>query len=770
MGDDMEKHIFTQIHPKKISRGGMKPLPFLLGAILVLSGGLFSSAQAQELIKLKLPLTRVAPVETSKLVGTVGSYWMKLPIPERWQIEKATLHFSYVNSTALIPRNSRLTVLLNTRPLAQVTLQPTSPVGNVAVSLPPRLLKPGYQEVEFNVVQHYILDCEDPSAPELWTILELDKSYLEFEFRLKKVPLQLGAIADFLFDSRIWWENRVNLVIEDLSAEKAELAGLIASGLAVRFEYRPVIFSVSQTLQPKMDNVLVGEAKFVKSFLGDRSPEIKGAFLSLMHLPLMEGGTVRGGGSDPGHALIVVSGEKFEQVREAARTLASISYSYPGTPSMEVKEIRFPVGEELRGKNLLAPGEKYSFQTLGFETTTFRGMRGSRSVEIRIPSQFIAQANEFVWVTLHMAYGSGMRKDSVLNIFFNEKYISSIFLENPQGGIFRNYQIPVPAYQLKRGRNVLTFSPVLTPLITGRCDYIQTENLLLSIFGDSSLKLPPMTGWVDLPRMELFSQDGFPFTRWPDGRETVVFLAEKNLDTLSAALNLLAIASQKIGYPAYGVRFSFDPPKEANKEILAVGSISRVPGDLLKAAPIQIGKDGAISYPQLKKPDPEFKGEDSWVRRLLSRFISPPVLEKSVTPAWATLSRQTSGLGTERAILTQFQSPNQMGRSVLLLSADTAKEILRGAVMMWEPVVQGQVRGDVSILELPSPEFQVASAELGSKYYVGDRGAISRLNSILYSYPWLFLGLLFLAFIVLAYAVYHLLKKHRRRRIGHEGS
>ena len=90
--------------------------------------------------------------------------------------------------------------------------------------------------------------------------------------------------------------------------------------------------------------------------------------------------------------------------------------------------------------------------------------------------------------------------------------------------------------------------------------------------------------------------------------------------------------------------------------------------------------------------------------------------------------------------------------------------------MMWEPVVQGQVRGDVSILELPSPEFQVASAELGSKYYVGDRGAISRLNSILYSYPWLFLGLLILAFIVLALAVYHLLKKHRRRRIGHEGS
>jgi len=767
----MEKHIFTQAQAEKISRRGMNFLPFLLGAMLIFSGGLFSPSQAQELTKLKLPLTRLAPVQTTKLQGTFGSYWMKLPIPERWQIEKATLHFSYVNSTALTPRNSRLTVFLNNHPLAQVILQPSSPVGDVAVSLPPRLLKPGYQDVEFNVIQHYTLDCEDPSAPELWTTLELDQSYLEFEFRLKPVPLQLGSIASFLFDSRISGENRVNLVIEELSAEKAELAGLIASGLAVRFEYRPVLFSVSQTLQPKMDNILIGEAKFVKTLLGERSPEVKGAFLSLMHLPLKEGGPVRRGVSDPGHALIVVSGEKFEQVREAARTLASVSFPYPGSPSMEVKEVRFPAGEESKGKNLLGPGEKYSFETLGFETSTFRGMRpGSRSIELRVPSPFVAPSNEFVWVTLHMAYGSGMRKDSVLNIFFNDKYVSSIFLDNPQGGLFRNYRVPIPAYQLKRGRNILTFSPVLTPLITGRCDYIQTENLLLTIFGDSSLELPPMTSWVDLPRMELFFQDGFPFTQWPDGRETVYFIAEKSLDTLSAALNLLAIASQKIGYPAYGVRFSFDPPKEANREILVVGPISRVPADLLKTAPIQIGKDGSISYPQLKLPGSEFKGEDSWTRRLLSRFVSPPNLNKSETPVWAAFSRQASSLGPERAILSQFQSPHQMGRSVLLLSANTSQEILRGAVMMWEPVVQGRIEGDVSILELPSPEFQVVSGELGSKYYIGGKGTVSRLTSILYTYPWLFLGLLILAFIILTYAIYQLLKKQRRRRIGHEGS
>jgi len=117
-------------------------------------------------------------------------------------------------------------------------------------------LKPGYQEVEFNVVQHYTLDCETP-APGTLDILELDKSYLELEFRLKPVPLQLGAIADFLFDSRVCAENRVNLVIEDLSAEKAELAGLIASGLASA-STTGRFYSRFPKPAAQMDNVLVG--------------------------------------------------------------------------------------------------------------------------------------------------------------------------------------------------------------------------------------------------------------------------------------------------------------------------------------------------------------------------------------------------------------------------------------------------------------------------------------------------------------------------------
>jgi hypothetical protein len=63
------------------------------GVALLFFGALALPSQAQELVKLKVPLTKLAPVQTTKLMGTFGGHWVKLPIPERWQIEKATSIF-----------------------------------------------------------------------------------------------------------------------------------------------------------------------------------------------------------------------------------------------------------------------------------------------------------------------------------------------------------------------------------------------------------------------------------------------------------------------------------------------------------------------------------------------------------------------------------------------------------------------------------------------------------------------------------------------------
>ena len=723
-------------------------------------------AEAQGPIQVRIPLPKLAPVQTATLRGISNSYSLKIPIPARWELQRARLHFSYVNSTALLAQNSRLVVRLNGRPLAQATLQPLSPVGEVAVNLPVRLLPPGYQDLEFSVSQHYTMDCEFPEAPELWTTLELDQSYIDFEFRLKKLPLALSTILDHILDPRLATPNSVNLVIERLSPELLDLAAIVASGIAVRMDYRPIHFSLSQQIRPGMDNVLIADPKFLSQCLGEGRPSIKGPILQFLHLRFPEPAPSTKVLEDPTRALILVGGENLEQMKIAAQTLAAMSFPYPGVARMEIQNIHLPPLEPSKGKNLLSPEGVYSFQRLGLDSHTFRGMAPPpKKIAFRVPTDFSGHPNRFGKLVLHIAYGSGLRKDSVLNVFLNEKFLSSIFLDNPQGGSYRNYEIPIPAYLLRRGQNVLSFAPVLTPLITGYCEFIQTENLLLTLFGDSTFHMPPMFRWVDLPRMELFFEDGFPFTRFADGREATVFVAEKSWECSAAALNLLAIAAQKVGYPALGIRFQFDPPGQANEEMIAVGPLSQMPEELKKGSPLQLSAPEKIPYVQWKRLEEKASKEGSWLSSFLEKFLPLPPGRYFSQPAFTVDSHQVSGLGPRRILLSQFQSPFKEFRTVLLLTGESSKDLLEGSGSLWEPSVQGRLHGDLAIVEIREPDFPLTAMAVGSKYYVGEADLLSRLSLWLYNHPGMLLLFLLLALVILTAGIYYFLRAFRRRRL-----
>ena len=75
--------------------------------------------------------------------------------------------------------------------------------------------------------------------------------------------------------------------------------------------------------------------------------------------------------------------------------------------------------------------------------------------------------------------------------------------------------------------------------------------------------LPDVPYWIKMPQLDLFFQDAFPMGRWPDLREAAVVLTEKNLEAANAALNVVALSSQKIGFPPFGLSWltSYEPEK-----------------------------------------------------------------------------------------------------------------------------------------------------------------------------------------------------------------
>src|SRR5207248_4921001 len=138
------------------------------------------------------------------------------------------------------------------------------------------------------------------------------------------------------------------------------------------------------------------------------------------------------------------------------------------------------------------------------------------------------------------------------------------------GSFIAGYRIDIPTYVFDPGTNTVGFTSHLNA--GGRvCDLIQPDGLFLTLYDNSPLTFPPMPHFVEMPKLELFMHSGFPITRWPDGHEAYVWLTEKDDRVLAAALNLVGLATQRNGFPLFGLTFTYDRPTEEG-EILVVGS------------------------------------------------------------------------------------------------------------------------------------------------------------------------------------------------------
>ncbi len=718
--------------------------------------------------KLVVWLSELTPATVVDLKGSQNSFVLKVPIPDRWQIQQAVLHLSYVNSSTLLANKSKLVIRLNGYVQEQITLQPQSPTGEIDVALPPRLFRQAYNDLEIFVAQSNVDRCTDPVAPDLWTTLELYDSYIAFDYNRKKVPMSLSAVNSFLFDPKLVGTNLLHIVVEDLSEDNLYLAGIVASGVAIRFQYRPVHFTLSSDIREGMDNVVIGSKAFLTQLLQDSSPSVVAAIIGILPVPkevevYENDELVRKTVPDPTCGLICISGTTREEITRAAHAFSLLSYPLPDAKYTRVGDLIVPEVSRYAGRARIAPGDRYVIRDLGFSTTTFRGFRpGSKDFTFRIPSDLLLKPNEHAVLSVHLAYGSEMRQDSVVNINLNGNFVGAIPLDDKNGGRFQGYRITFPAYLLNRGHNTITFEPVLTPLETGECIFLQTENLRATIYDDSWIELPPMNHWIAMPEMALLFQDGFPFAKWPDWRETTVIVAEKNAETAAAAINLLAMVSQKNGIQPFEVRIGYQAGPHTGRDLLVVGPISALPEDLLRDSPISPD----TPYPFFGEL-PTVKTAQSWWKRLEERIFHTEDSRFPEPQAVTARVKMKTALGAGRLLLTEFQSPYDNARTVLLVSAEKKKDLERGVLALWKPSVQSKCKDNLVIIESEGADCNVYTQRVGKTYHVGEIGPFSRLDYLSHNHPLLFFGTLLLSLVVLAYILYRVLKRFKAKRVKH---
>lgn len=683
---------------------------------------------------IRLPLQQLTALAALELRCVSDLQEIQVPLPERWDLKRLVLHLRYTVSTNLIPESSQLVVKMRGQPVAQARLNPLAPEVKLGIDIPTKLLVPGYNALAFQVAQHFSKNqCENPCAPDLWTNVNLAESYLEMTFDWKPVPTELSSLSSFVFDPRLLPEGTVHLVTEDDSAHSATLAGIVASGIARRFDYRRVGFTVSRTPKPGVDNVLIGKRAFAAKVLGDGAVRpVKGGYLKVLAM------TTAAGKSDPTRAMLLVTGETDAAVKIAAITFTNISFKFPGSDELEAFEFKLPEVEQYSGRQTIRTDQTYTLKTLDFPTQSFVGINpGARNITFRLPPDFHIRANQYAKLSLNFSYGAGLKNTSSFNIAVNGKGIRAVLLDSASGNFIDSYKLDIPTYVFESGTNTISFSGHLHA--GGQvCDLSQPDNLFLTIYGNSSLSFPPMPHYVQMPRLDLFMHSGFPLSRWPDGHESWVWLTEKDDRVLAAALNMVGVATQRNGFPLFEMQFTYERPPVGG-ELLVVGRVPTIALELRRAAPLKLLDDSvSVPYPVVRGWNTEFM--------------------QSAT------SKQKSALGSGRALLMQFQSPWHSGRTVTMLTGTGADDLIDASRSLLTAAVQGQTKGDLVLIEAGEPEPKVSAMEAGSPYSTGKSGTYSPVQSFIYSRPYVYYGVIAGGLVLLAVALYFGLRHWRAKR------
>lgn len=729
---------------------------------------------------LSMPLKDAAQVQTVKLSGissNTDQYDFKLSIPERWEVAQARITFAFTNSSALIKARSKLVFYFDDTPVTQATLDPLSTQNTISAIIPAHLLQPGYHSFSFEVSQHSVADgCEDPSAPELWTVIELNDAILEIDYELEPVPLRISAVSDFLFDPRHPEAPPVDLIYKNLDPDIMKAVSMVAAGIAVRYDYRGPRFFSSPYIQKNMDTILIGHPDEIRSLLEpfkipDMLTSVTGPWLSIHHLPVYPAPAEPSLPLPPDrqHFLILVTGTTPSEIITASQALSLISMPLPDTQTLQIQDIQVPPLPEDTHKNSLSPGYRYSFASLNFPSVTFSGMNPvPKGFGFWIPSDSHLTPNLQAVLSLNMAYGAAMREDSVLNILLNDKFVAAIPCNDPQGGTYQSYNVRLRMSSMKRGFNKLSFSPQLTPLVTDQCNLIQTGNLKVTLFANSTFTLPEMDQWIEMPSLTAFLTDGFPFGRYPDMRDTRVLVPDKSRASFLTAVNLLALAAQKTGFPPLNIEWSLDAELTPEKDIIIVSTPDAVPDDFQDAAPLSLKSPGPLRYPHLSRAKGQTDTQSDGFFSTLFRQPQPRVTNIAVRQSELVMVTAVPLLAKGRAALMEFQNPLNRNRTILALITSSDEDMQNTPAFLWKSEFQAALNGDTTLINLGSPKVETFSAQLGKRYYLGEVSSVPFIDYYANTYPLWFIGSVLAICMVIVFILYKFLKRRKQRRFPDE--
>lgn len=698
-----------------------------------------------------------------QLRGVQGFFSVPFAVRSDEVVSAARLKLQYSWSPSLLEDVSHINVLVNDEVAASLPV-PKAKAGEVVqtvVDIPPQLVS-AYNRLGLELVGHYAKGCEDPMHTSLWasvsneSTLELDVRHVEQAHDLQLLPLPF-------FDRHDASVLRLPVVFAGRpAAAELNAAATVASWMGALAGYRGARFDshVGQLPTGNAMAFVVGDAALARLRVDLPEGRLLGPTVAMLPNP-----------ADLSRKLLLVAGRTEEELRSAAITLTTRSQPLAG-PVTTLQAAAAPAPRRpydapnwLRSDRAVHFSELVPPESLGVTGESPDLVR----VAFQVPPDLFGWRSSGIPVRLQYRYTPRAVADrSTLNVSANDRFLQALplrsvdhdngwwrrgtgWLSTATAAVAGNQArgesqlLHVPMFELPV-HNLLQMHYFFDSPYRDTCSNLPLGNVNGAIDPGSTLDISGFSHLLAMPDLAAFANAGFPFTRLADLSETVVVLppaAEPaELDVFLALMGRMGAAT---GYPAYGVSVvSADRVDSvAGKDLIVIGRADTQP--LLQR--------WAGHFPNTPDDAAPAAGFMAKLRRWLAIEPGPAPASRSVFP---------TGRGAD-GLLVGFESPLANGRSVVVVSGDSAGGLTRVAHALIRPEMLEQIRGS----SVRVGEDRIDTLSAGQDYQVGELPWLTRARWFFSMHPFVLAAATLATAALVAVALYRSLRRRAGRRLDH---
>jgi cellulose synthase (UDP-forming) len=696
-----------------------------------------------------LTLVDLGVTDSIILRGQDASRTVHFSLPQTQIVNSATMKLHYHFSPGLIPDVSHLKVNLNGTLVATLAAgtkadsaeqqspgdQPLSVTGNEATLTLPVALLAHDNNLTFEFVGHYNMQCEDPSHSTLWSQVDAS-STIEFAGSLVQLQDDLKLLPRPFYDASVNLHPIIPIVFLSQPSSKAlQAAGIIASWFGVLADSHPIRFPVSLGAIPEGNAIVIAEnpAALPVSLRIDAS---SGPTIAMRTNP-----------SDPYSKVLVLTGDTADDLLTTAVALTLERNLLQGD-HVSIKSLKMPTPREPDDAPRWLSTHKVTYlgdiaQTDQLQTD------GSTPVAVfmRLPPDLFYGDQQNLGFHLGYRYnGIPISNESTLQAYINDAYISSTPTPHTDKASQQLETIvPIPVANMRPFSNSMMMKFIFLLTRKGRCEDAVPANLEGAVLKNSYLDIRDIPHWAVMPNLEIFSNAGYPFTRKADLADTAVVLPDTpTADEIEMFLTVMGHFGAQTGYPVLNVTVTNANGMKAGepKDYLVMGTVDDQPALSTLNPSLPVVVDGSGLH--IQDTQGFFAAlQHAWWKVRSSDRIQSGQLE-------------TAG-GLPDALIEGIEWPSRSHRSVVVLALRDHTVTSNFLSVFLKNSQSSDISQTVSVLH----GDRFVSYRIGNDvYWVGSLPWWTRLNMLFSEFQWLMV----IATMVFCFLMAAILRAMLRRR------